>query len=123
MTDSIAFPVTASAFQKAPGGGTDGFVTKLNPTGKALLFSTYLGGSDSDQPGLGEGIALGSIGDAYIAGITLSSDFPTTSGAFDTSFNGGGAAALGAKGDASGGAPPNSPLLGGIKGGAAPPIA
>src|SRR5256712_9530956 len=111
MTDSIAFPVTASAFQKAPGGGTDGFVTKLNPTGKALLFSTYLGGSDSDQPGLGEGIALVSIGDAYIAGITLSSDFPTTSGAFDTSFNVGGGDALVTNADASGGGPLNSTLL------------
>lgn len=123
MTDSIDFPVTATAFQKAPGGGTDGFVTKLNPTGKALLFSTYLGGSDSDQPGLGEGIALDSIGDAYIAGITLSSDFPTTSGAFDTSFNGGGADAFVTKVDASGGALLNSTFLGGIKWEAATSIA
>jgi len=123
MTDSIDFPVTATAFQKAPGGGTDGFVTKLNPTGKALLFSTYLGGSDSDQLGLGEGIALDSIGDAYIAGITLSSDFPTTAGAFDTSFNGGGADAFVTKVDAAGGVLVNSTFLGGVKWEAATSIA
>ena len=63
----------------------DAFVTKLNPTGSALAYSTYLGGSAGDG---GEGIAVDAAGAAYVTGGTGSGDFPTTPGAFDTSFNG-----------------------------------
>ncbi|HUG53738.1 MAG TPA: SBBP repeat-containing protein [Vicinamibacteria bacterium] len=53
--------------------------------GSTLLYSTYLGGGDSDG---GSGIALDSTGNAYVVGATASTDFPTTPGAFDTTFNG-----------------------------------
>lgn len=83
------FPTTAGAFQSAFGGGpdfapVDGFVAKLNETGSALLYSTYLGGSDRENP---FGIAIDSSGNAYITGITLSSNFPTTPGAFNETFH------------------------------------
>jgi len=63
----------------------DAFVAKLNPTATALVFSTYLGGSQDDA---GMAIALDSSLNVYIAGATLSSDFPTTSGAFQTKYHG-----------------------------------
>jgi hypothetical protein len=63
-------------------------VTKLNAAGSALVYSTYLGGSNSSDASLpgdaGNGIAIDDAGNAYVAGYTLSSDFPTTPGAFQT---------------------------------------
>jgi hypothetical protein len=80
FTSSRDFPTTLGAFQPAFGGGVfDAFVTKLNPTGSGLVYSTYLGGSDYD---LGSGIAVGVLGNAYVTGSTNSADFPTTAGAF-----------------------------------------
>ena len=82
---SSNFPTTSGAFQKTFGGaGTggyylafgDAFVAKLNPTGSALVYSTFLGGKDDDE---GAGIAVDSAGNAYIAGATLSTNFPTAS--------------------------------------------
>jgi hypothetical protein len=61
------------------------FVSKLNANGTALVYSTYLGGGNTDA---GFGITLDSSGNAYITGVTYSSDFPTTPSAFDTSYNG-----------------------------------
>src|SRR5439155_5058406 len=82
------FP-TKGAFQTAfGGGGSDAFVTKLNPAGSGasdLVYSTYLGGSGSDT---GFGIALGASGNAYVTGSTDSADFPTTAGAFTPGGNG-----------------------------------
>src|SRR5207253_2788201 len=74
-------PVTLGAFQTAAAGGGDAFVTKLNPTGSGLVYSTYLGGSRFDQ---GRGIAVDAGGNAYVVGLTFSFDFPTTLGAFQT---------------------------------------
>ncbi len=51
-----------------------------------LLYSTYLGGGGGD---LGHGIAVDGAGSAYLTGYTDSADFPTTAGAFDTTYNGG----------------------------------
>jgi hypothetical protein len=85
LTRSLDFPVTPGAFQTVAGGGTDGFVAKLNPAGTALVYSTYLAGNGSDAP---TGIALDPGGGAYLAGSTLSADFPTTPGAFQTAFAG-----------------------------------
>lgn len=88
VTDSSDFPVTARAFQtKLAGGGSgtqcgiagDAFVTKVNAKGDAVVYSTYLGGTSED---CGEGIAVDSAGHAYIAGETLSTDFPVTTGVF-----------------------------------------
>jgi hypothetical protein len=79
------FPTTPGAFDTTHNGSQDVFVTKLNPTGSALVYSTFLGGSDLDS---GSGIAIDSTGNAYVTGTTSSPDFPTTVGAFDTIFNG-----------------------------------
>jgi carbohydrate binding protein with CBM6 domain/beta-propeller repeat-containing protein len=79
-------PATAGAFQPTPGGQGDAFVTKLNPAGSALVYFTYLGGADSDA---GSGIALDASGNAYVMGYTSSSNFPTTTGAFQTTCGGG----------------------------------
>ncbi|HEY8187072.1 MAG TPA: SBBP repeat-containing protein, partial [Pyrinomonadaceae bacterium] len=79
------FPTTAGAFDRTADGNQDGFVTKFDPFG-ALVYSTYLGGSNSETGGTG--IAVDSFGNAYVVGITPSLDFPTTPGAFDTTYNG-----------------------------------
>ena len=84
-TASTDFPTTPGAFQTTFGGNGDAFVTKLNPTGTALVYSTYLGGTRGD---LGLGIAVDSAGNAYVTGYTASSDFPTTPGAFQTTYGG-----------------------------------
>ena len=86
-TYSTDFPVTSGAFQTTYGGGlTDAFVTKLNPEGSALLYSTYLGGTCDEGGG---GIAVDSAGDAYVTGGTCSGDFPVTPGAFQMTSGGG----------------------------------
>ena len=83
-TRSSDFP-TLNPFQSANTGNGDVFVTKLNPTGSALVYSTYLGGSSSNYAA---GIALDPTGHAYVTGSTLSTDFPVTSGAFQTEHAG-----------------------------------
>jgi hypothetical protein len=84
-TSSTDFP-TQDALQPTNGGGIqDAFVTKVNPSGSALVYSTYLGGSGDDR---GSRIAVDSSSDAYVAGATSSTNFPTTPGTFQAS-NGG----------------------------------
>ena len=56
------------------GGDWDAFVAKINPTGSALVYSTYLGGSSFDAS---QGIAVDNAGNAYVVGFTQSTDFPT----------------------------------------------
>ena len=76
-TSSSRFP-TVSALQGVIGGGQDAFIARLNPAGSALIFSTFLGGS-AGSTGLteaGQGIAVDAAGNAYIAGITPSANFP-----------------------------------------------
>ncbi len=81
------FPVTAGAFQTAHGGGVeDAFVTKFNPGGTELVYSTYLGGGNDDRSSR---IALDSSGNACATGYTESSNFPVTAGAFRTAYGGG----------------------------------
>jgi Beta-propeller repeat len=80
-TNSKDFPTTPGVLQRAlkgSGGNScvtfgDAFVAKLNPSGTQLLYSTYLGGSLDD---FGWAIQIDAQGDAYVAGATLSSDFP-----------------------------------------------
>jgi hypothetical protein len=72
-TNSVDFP-TARAVQAAGGGNYDAFVAKLNRNGNALVYSTYLGGSGGD---FANGIAVDLAGNAYVAGLTASTNFPT----------------------------------------------
>jgi len=74
-TGSTNFP-TASPLQATNGGSRDAFVAKLNAAGSALIYSTHLGGNSDDS---GEGIAVDSSGNAYVAGWTTSTNFPTAS--------------------------------------------
>ncbi len=85
-TTAADFPVTAGAFQTRHGGAYDAFVAELNPSGGGLVYSTFIGGKGFEE---GYAIALDSSGSAYVAGETNSSDFPTTSGALQRSYNGG----------------------------------
>lgn len=100
-TVSSAFPVTANAPQSRNSGAGgqvtfplfgskaliagDAFITKLNPAGSALVYSTFLGGSNDDAAW---SVAVDTAGNAYIGGFTLSSNFPVTSNAFQTRFGG-----------------------------------
>lgn len=85
-TDSINFPTQPGAFRFTISGGVDAFVTKINPTGTALVYSTYLGGGSFDE---GQGIALDSGQNAYVTGSTSSADFPTLN-ALQSTLRGGG---------------------------------
>jgi hypothetical protein len=101
-TYSTNFPTTPGAYQQASGGSEDAFVAKFNPSlsgSSSLVYSTYLGGSGFDgyytdstsalspaEPG--PAIAVDPSGDAYVAGGTSSTNFPTTPGAYQTSLQG-----------------------------------
>src|SRR5205807_1942846 len=69
---------SAGAFQPANGGNTDAFLTKLNAAGSALVYSTYLGGSGSNNDE-GRAVAVNVVGNAYVTGLTNSANFPTAS--------------------------------------------
>lgn len=81
---STGLPVTAGAFQGALAGASDAFIAKLNATGSALSYCTYLGGSGSEA---GRAIAVDSSGGAYVAGSTDSTDFPVLN-AFQSRYGG-----------------------------------
>ena len=81
-TYSANFPVKSSL--QAYGGGDDAFVTELNPSGSALVFSTYLGGSGDDRA---SALHLDGSGDIYIVGSTTSANFPTVN-AFQPTYGG-----------------------------------
>lgn len=84
-THSANFPTTPSVLQPHLAGNADAFVSKLNATGTALAYSTYLGGFDNDSGG---GIAINASGNAYIAGGTRSTNFPVTPGSLQTALIG-----------------------------------
>ena len=86
-TISINFPTTSGVFDVSQNGGSDGFVTKVNPDATALVYSTFLGGSGSDLP---EGIAVDESGSAYVTGTAPDSttNFPITLGAYQTTHKG-----------------------------------
>ena len=102
-TDSSNFPITAGAYQTTFGGGSNGcaasgfagglicgdaFVTKINSSGSAWTFSTYLGGSGDD--GLLFGLAIDSSKNVHLAGGTLSSNFPVSANATQPAYGGNG---------------------------------
>ncbi len=81
--NSIDFPTTSGAWDTLR-NNYDAFVTKLDPTGSSLIYSTYLGGTSTDY---GEDLALAEDLGVVVAGYTFSDDFPVTAGAADTSHN------------------------------------
>jgi hypothetical protein len=86
QTGSTNFPVTAGVVQRNFGGGKENaFVTKLNPSGSGLVYSTYVGGNDDDSAA---GIAVDASGNAYITGDTTSTNYPTTASAFQRTMLG-----------------------------------
>jgi uncharacterized protein (TIGR03437 family) len=102
LTTSSNFP-TANPLQANYGGSGgngfvrtgDAFVAKLNPTGNKLLYSTYLGGNQDDAA---MAVAIDSLGDAYVAGVTVSMNFPITSNAYQTYYRGGGGEPINVRG-------------------------
>jgi hypothetical protein len=83
-TSSTDYPTTQGAFDRTFNVVNDAFVTKLNASGSALVYSTFLGGTGGEG---GLGIAVDGSGRAYVTGSTSSTDYPTTTGAFDRTFN------------------------------------
>ena len=83
-TYSTNFPLQA-ALQSGLQGTANVFAAKISPTGSALVYSTYVGGSSIDY---GEAITVDGSGNAYVAGTTSSFDFPVTAGAFQGQLSG-----------------------------------
>jgi hypothetical protein len=110
QTSSPDYPTTPGAFDTSLDGTQDVFITKLNASGSRLAYSTFLGGTNRDS---GEGIVVDGTGSAYLTGFTESTDYPTTSGAFDTTYNGGIVDAFVTKFNASGSGLAYSTFLGG----------
>ena len=81
-TRAADFPVTPGAYRTSIERYEDGFMMKLNPSDGSSIYSTYIPGNLSEYP---YDIAADNAGNAYITGLTLSSDYPTTPGAFQTS--------------------------------------
>lgn len=84
-TNSIDFPVTSDALQSSNFGSPDVFITKVSPDGRGKSYSTYAGGSNADEA---TGIAVDPNGNAYVTGVTLSSDFPVSADAFQITLKG-----------------------------------
>jgi uncharacterized repeat protein (TIGR01451 family) len=72
QTESLNFP-TSAPLQSTNGGGSDAFVAKLNAAGSALIYSTFIGGTDDDTAA---SVAIDNAGHAYITGQTFSTNFP-----------------------------------------------
>jgi Beta-propeller repeat len=88
-SDSTDFPTTTNAMQRSYKGETDAFVTKFDTMGTRILYSTYLGGSGYDSCGYDGGdITIDQDGNAWVVGVTFSSDFPTAS-AIQAAYGGG----------------------------------
>ena len=92
MTESSDFPTTTGAYDETYNGQYDAFISKLDSSLQTLLASTFLGANVVDGSQYdGEiilSIAIADSGDVYVTGFTESSDFPTTTGAYDETYNG-----------------------------------
>ncbi|HOV92063.1 MAG TPA: SBBP repeat-containing protein [Candidatus Kapabacteria bacterium] len=84
-TRSTNFPTTSGCLNPSLGGALDAFVMKLNNTGTSLVYSTYLGGAGGEK---GYGVVIDDVGNAIIAGRTYSSNFPVTPDAYHRFYNG-----------------------------------
>jgi hypothetical protein len=109
-TDSVDFP-TQGAYQPGNAGGFDAFITKLDPTGSSLLYSTYIGGDNDDRA---RGVAVSAGGSVYVSGSTNSLDFPLVN-AIQSTFGGGDADAFALVLNPSGSALAYSTYLGGAE--------
>ena len=87
-TLSADAPTTAGAHDRTYNGGADYYLAKLSPDGRQLLYGTYLGGSGDEYLNT-HNLAVDREGNAYISVSTGSTNFPTTPGAYDRSYNGG----------------------------------
>jgi hypothetical protein len=85
VTSSASFPTTAGAFSSARQGLSDVYVARIAATGAQLLASTLLGGGDGE---VGKGVAVAAQGTVVVGGVTSSANFPTTTGAFQTTLLG-----------------------------------
>ncbi len=84
-TMALDFPISNTTFTEAHKGGHDIFLTRLNATGREVLYSTFIGGSGRDSC---SGLAIDEVGNIYLSGTTNSPDFPTTQGSFANTSNG-----------------------------------
>ena len=85
-TKSYFLPMASAGYHTSYNGGIyDGFYIKLNNAGNAMLASGFLGGAHEDRA---TGVAVDSLDNIYITGYTGSSNFPTSAGAYDNSYNG-----------------------------------
>ena len=82
------FPTTSGAYDTSANGNYDTFFVKMNSTGSSLIYSTYLGGSSNDSCSARCSVTVDADGSVYLLGNTSSSNFPTTSSAYDQSYNG-----------------------------------
>src|SRR5262249_15713855 len=89
QTNSVDFPTTQGALRTTLSSGAVAFVTKLNPQGNALSYSTFLGGTGPTVNDSGNGIGVDSGGNPYVTGQTNAANFPTTPGALRTTLAGG----------------------------------
>ena len=81
----VGYPVSTGAAQVTFGGQVDISISKLNPTGSALIYATYLGGTAEDNP---HSMFVNSTNELFMYGTTGSNNFPTTTGAYDITHNG-----------------------------------
>ncbi len=85
-TESADFPISGNAYDTSLGGLRDALVVKLNPNASSLLWATYLGGSERDAA---YGIRVNTLNEVYVTGGTASTDFPTSVGALNLTYQGG----------------------------------
>jgi hypothetical protein len=82
-SDAVGYPTTPGAYDSTSNGGTDVVVTRLDPTGSSLLYSTFIGGANYDY---GHAFAIDTAGAVTLVGRTWSFDYPTTAGTFDATY-------------------------------------